>query len=538
VAEVQGLANGGGRRTGGRRGAVVAAVAAVVALTASCSGSTSLTAEEGSAPPGTAGSGPVPSTPTSVGSATPNGTSGFQPTPVSWARCKAAEGPYGFDCATLQVPLDYGNPGGRTIGIALARHAATGTKIGSLVTNPGGPGVSGVDDLAYVVSILSPAVVEHFDVIAFDPRGVARSAPIECVSGPQLDRLLDVDPAPTTDAGFQALVDASRTFDQGCQARSGDLLPYVGTDNAARDMDEIRRALGDDKLTYFGFSYGTLLGATYAELFPDRVRAMVLDGAKDPAIDPITSDIDQSTAFDQELNAFFADCTAHSSCRWKPGGDLHAAFDALMTRIRAQPLRGDGKRTLGPGEAFYGVAYPLYDQAGWPVLADALAAAGRGDGSLLLRQFDEYFNRSPDGTYGNELNAYDAVTCLDEPWPRDLNVLRQAATVAKQRAPEFGVDDLYGGITCSVWPIPATRRPHRIRAAGSPPIVVIGSTGDPATPYTQAQALASELEHGVLITRVGDGHTGYRASACVRSNVDVYLTTLEVPPAGLTCPTP
>jgi pimeloyl-ACP methyl ester carboxylesterase len=435
------------------------------------------------------------------------------------------------------VPLDYGNPGGRTIGIALDRHAATGTKIGSLVTNPGGPGASGVDSLDYVVSILSPAVVQHFDVIGFDPRGVARSAPIECVSGPQLDRILAVDPAPTTDAGFQTLVDASRTFDQGCQARSGDLLPYVSTENAARDVDQIRRAVGDDKLTYFGFSYGTLLGATYAELFPDRVRAMVLDGANDPAIDPITSNIDQSAAFDQALNDFFADCAA-PSCRWKPGGDLHAAFDALMTRIRTQPLRGDGKRTLGPGEAFYGVAYPLYDQADWPVLADALAAAGRGVGSLLLQLFDDYAERGPDGTYGNELNAYDAVSCLDQPWPRDLNVLRQAATIAKQRAPEFGVADLYGGITCSVGPIPAPRRPHRIRAAGSPPIVVIGSTNDPATPYAQTQALASELEHGVLVTRVGDGHTGYRASACVRTNVDLYLTTLEAPHSGLTCPTP
>jgi pimeloyl-ACP methyl ester carboxylesterase len=515
-----------------RIGPALSALVSLAALTAGCSGSAPLTAEEGSAAPG---GGPRS---TSVAPPPTSPTSGFKPAPVSWTPCRGDQGPSGFDCATVQVPLDYANPGGRTISIALDRHAATGTKIGSLVTNPGGPGASGVDSLDYVLSLLSPSVGQHFDLVGFDPRGVARSAPIQCVSGAQLDRFLDLDPAPTTDAGFQALVDASRAFDHGCQAMSGDLLPYVSTKSAAEDMDEIRQAVGDDKLTYLGFSYGTFLGATYADLFPDRVRAMVLDGAIDPASDPITSNIDQSAAFDRELNAFFADCAARLSCAWKPAGNLHVAFDALMARIRTQRLPGEGKRTLGPGEAFYGVAQPLYDRASWPALAQALALASRGDGSLLLRFFDAYAERSPDGTYGNELNANNATNCLDEAWPRDLNVLRQAAAVARQRAPEFGVADLYGGITCSLWPVLPAGHAHAIRAAGSPPIVIIGSTGDPATPYAQAQALAGELEHGVLITRVGDGHTGYRASACVRSNADLYLTTLAVPHAGLSCPTP
>jgi pimeloyl-ACP methyl ester carboxylesterase len=437
----------------------------------------------------------------------------------------------------LPVPLDYGNPTGRTIDLALDRHAATGNKIGSLLINPGGPGASGVDGLEYVVSLLSPSITQHFDVVGFDPRGVARSAPVHCLSGPQLDRFLNLDPAPTTAAGFQALVDASRAFDQGCETMSGDLLPYMGTENAARDMDEIRQAIGDEKLTYLGFSYGTFLGATYADLFPGRVRAMVLDGAVDPSSNPVTGNIDQSAAFDRELDSFFADCAARSSCLWKPGGALHPAFDALMARIAAQPLPAAGRRTLGPGDAYFGVAQALYDRSTWSDLAAALESAGRGDGTPLIRLFDDYAERAPNGTYGNVIAANNAISCVDQPWPRDLNVVRQAASIAKQRAPEFGEADLFGGITCSLWPVAATGSPHVIRASGSPPIVVIGSTGDPATPYAQARALASELDHGVLITRIGDGHTGYRASACVRSHVDLYLTAIAVPPAGLTCPT-
>jgi pimeloyl-ACP methyl ester carboxylesterase len=506
-------------------------VAIVVGLTAACTGSASVRAQ---AEKGTLHR----LTPGSASPNRPSGTETFPAAAVSWTACRGNAGPSGDDCASLRVPLDYGHPTGKTIEIALDRHAATGNRIGSLLINPGGPGASGVDSLDYVVSLLSSSVTERFDIVGFDPRGVDRSAPVHCLSGPQLDRFLDLDPAPTSEAGFQTLVDASRTFDEGCEAMSGDLLPYMSTETAARDMDEIRQAVGDQKLTYLGFSYGTLLGATYADLFPDGVRAMVLDGAVDPATDPLTANISQSAAFDKELNSFFADCAARPSCVWRPRGDLHAAFDALMARIRAQPLPAGGKRTLGPGDAYYGVAEALYDRATWPDLAAGLESASRGDGSDLIRLFDEYAERGADGTYGNVIAANNAVSCLDEPWPRDLNVIRQVASAAKQRAPEFGVPDLFGGVTCSLWPVAATGRPHAIHAPESPPIVVIGSTGDPATPYAGAQALARELEHGVLITRIGDGHTGYRASGCVRSNVDLYLTTLAVPTAGLTCPTP
>jgi pimeloyl-ACP methyl ester carboxylesterase len=458
--------------------------------------------------------------------------------PVSWKPCTGNQGPDGDDCATVMVPLDYTKATGTKIGIALARQAATGSKIGSLIMNPGGPGASGVDGLDYLASLLSPADLAHFDIVTFDPRGVARSDGVRCETGPQLDQFIHLNPAPTTEAGFQQLLAAARAFAAGCEARSGAILPFVGTINAARDMDEIRSAVGDAKLTYMGFSYGTFLGATYAELFPTHIRAMVLDGALDPAADPITSNTIQAAGFDQQLGAFFAYCTGNTLCPWKPGRALRTDYDALIARIVANPLPGDGSRTLGPGEAFFAVAEELYDQTLWPALATGLANADAGDGALLLEYSDEYTQRNSSGAYTNSLEANNAISCVDQPWPRDPTVLQRGAVTAKQKAPEFGVADLYGALTCTAWPAPPTSSPHAISAAGSPPIVVVGSTGDPATPYADAVALAGQLQHGVLLTRVGDGHTGYRSSACIRSHVDSYLVSLTVPASGIRCPSP
>jgi pimeloyl-ACP methyl ester carboxylesterase len=312
------------------------------------------------------------------------------------------------------------------------------------------------------------------------------------------------------------------------------LLPFVGTINAARDMDLIRQAVGDSKLTYLGFSYGSLLGATYAGLFPTHIRALVVDGALDPALDPVTATDQQSAALDHALTDFFTYCTTTPSCPWKPGGNPRAAFDALMTSIRNHPL-AVGNRTVGAGEAFVGVVTPLYSRQSWPDLAIALQRAFEGDGSVLLQFFDSYTQRRADGTYPDTAAANSAVNCADQSWPTDLSVFPTLATTAAADAPEFGVANLYSGVLCSVWPFHSTLKPAPITAAGSPPLVVVGSTHDPITPYSWSQSLARELQHGVLLTRDGEGHTAYQASTCIQGYVDAYLINLTVPPAGTTC---
>jgi pimeloyl-ACP methyl ester carboxylesterase len=304
-------------------------------------------------------------------------------------------------------------------------------------------------------------------------------------------------------------------------------------------MDAIRAAVGDTRLTYLGLSYGSFLGATYADLFPTHIRAMVLDGALDPALDPVAANIEQTAGFEKELADFFGYCSQDPSCPWKPKGDIHLAYEALMARIAAHPLPGTGSRTLGPGEAVIGVSFGLYEQAFWPMLATGLAKADAGDGSALLNYSDQYTTRMPDGSYGNELDTFNAVGCVDAVFP-DLAALRQAAVVAKQRAPDFGVAGLYslGVLPCTMWPTPPTGRAHAISADASPPIMVVGSTGDPATPYADAQALATELKHGFLLTRVGDGHLALPSSACIRTTIGGYLINLNVPPPATSCPTP
>jgi pimeloyl-ACP methyl ester carboxylesterase len=505
-----------GRRRG--RSVVAAALVAVSALlVAGCGSSGSSQAAPASTSPTTA---------QSVGAGAL----------IRWAACRGGAGPAGYQCATLQVPLDYADPAQGTIGIALDRHPATGHAIGSLVTNPGGPGVSGVDYLPSLVGELPAAMTERFDIVGFDPRGVGRSDPVTCGTGPQLDRELSVDPGPTTAAGFAALVGAARAFAAGCEARSGRILPYVSTADAARDLDRIRAALGDAKLTYLGFSYGTFLGATYASLFPTHVRAMVLDGALDPALGPIAFDDEQSAALEAEFVAFLTSCSA-GSCGWRPAGSPAAGYDALLARVRAHPVAVAGRgQSVGAAALLYGTAAALYTPQTWPLLGRALAELEAGDGAPILDLFDSYVGRQADGTYQNTVEAETAVDCLDSPAP-SLARLRADAPAAAQAAPVFGLLDLYSEADCSVWPTPATGKVGPIRAAGSPPIVVVGTTHDPITPYAWAKALAGQLARGVLLTRTGYGHTAYGASACVRTAVDRYLLTLQPPAPGTVCPT-
>lgn len=451
--------------------------------------------------------------------------------PVHWSPCP---GHPGWDCASLPVPLDHAHPG-RTVDVALSRHRATvpARRVGSLLLNPGGPGASGIA-FAYsaVDSTLDPQLVQFFDVIGFDPRGVGQSTPVVCVDGPTLDRLDHLPPAPTTPADVDAIVAGAKELVAGCQKGSGDLLPHVSTLDAARDLDDIRAALGDPKLSYLGFSYGTLLGATYASLFPGHVRALVLDSAIDPTLDEAAMSQAQAVGFEQNLDAFLADCSARgASCPFARHGlpTLRAAFDALMARINAQPIPAGRGRTLGPGEAFFGVALPLYGRSSWPALAQGLEDAERGDGATLMSFSDTYTGRHPDGTYDNTLEASVAINCLDHPAPGGPDAFAALARTVSREAPYFGAPVVWGAIPCAYWPVPPVTRPGVLHAPGAPPILVAGSTGDPSTPFPWAQGLAAQLGSGVLVTRRGEGHGAYLASACVRALEDDYLVTLAVP---------
>ncbi len=453
------------------------------------------------------------------------------PAPLGWTRCGNLE------CATLEVPLDYAAPGGRKIGIALNRRRASqpDRRIGSLLVNPGGPGGSGIENLPLILGRLSSEVKARFDVVGFDPRGVGQSAPVRCLPTAELAAYFAIDPSPEDEAEKAALIRETERFVAGCRQRSGDLLPHVGTPDAVRDMDQIRVAVGDEKLTFVGFSYGTSLGATYAELFPSRVRALLLDAAVDPALDTMALNRAQGESFERAFDAFVADCKAKPRCAWRPaGGPSKAAFLALGARVDAQPVPA-GRRRLGPGEFLIGTAAFLYARQTWTQLAQGLAELEAGNGSLVLLGFDTLVERKPDGTYSNSQEANVSVNCLDNPAPRDIGAYERASADAARTAPAFGPSLAWFGLVCALWPVPPTGKAEPLRAAGSPPILVVGTTNDPATPFAWSEAMARQLPQGRLLRHEGEGHTAYGENACVSRIGDAYLLTLQLPQGELRC---
>ncbi len=459
------------------------------------------------------------------------------PTPspgkIAWTACAG-----GFQCGTLQVPLDYSNPGARTISLALIRKPATGPVnpiSSSLLINPGGPGESGVEFLRGDASALTN-LNKHFNLVGWDPRGVAASTPVTCVDAPTLDNYLSMDSVLDDAQEKQAAIQANKDFAAGCQRRSGDLLPYMGSANTARDMDQIRAALGDSKLTYLGFSYGTYYGEWYAHLFPTNVRALSLDSVVDPAVSANDSLYGQVVGFEQNLQAFLADCRARgTACTYGRTGDPGAKLTALMTRLDSTPMNV-GNRQLTRSLAMTGVLQILYDQSLWSYLDQALTAVDRNDGRLLLFWADFYDKRNPDGSYGNLLNgAYDSEFCLDFPAPTDLATYDQLAAKFAQASPLFGPWSVYANLQCAYWPVKSKTPQGPLTAQGAPPILLVGGTNDPATPYADAQSVNRQISGSVLLTRQGNGHGSYGTSACITDAEDAYLIDLTVPAAGTVC---
>ncbi|MEU1389346.1 MULTISPECIES: alpha/beta hydrolase [unclassified Nonomuraea] len=435
--------------------------------------------------------------------ATNGGLNAFYGQRLAWSGCGS-----GFQCAKLAVPLDYAKPGGRRIRIAMVRLPATGRRIGSIVLNFGGPGGAGATILKADKTVMSAAVRQHFDVVSFDPRGVGASAPVRCLSPLGLDAYFAADPTPDNAAEVKRAKAWMKIFAQGCATNSGkQLLAHVGTGEVARDLDVMRAALGDARLTYFGFSYGTYLGARYADLFPTRIRAMVLDGAEDPGQTLAEFGAAQERGFRLARESFLRDCFRARDCPF-PRHTVAAAtrrLEALYKRADRAPLRNDGdSRQVNEAILRSGVNQAMYARDSWPYLRQALALAFKGDGTAMLALADVNHGRRPDGSYDNSSEALTAVNCLDHPEQR-----------------------------CAYWPVKGRRFTRKVRAHGSPPIVVVGTTRDPATPYELARRLAGQLEHGVLLTHDGDGHTAYKgSSSCLDRQIDRYVITARAPRPG------
>ena len=482
----------------------------------------------------------------------PAGLESFYSQKVSWYACdkkgmdEAKSGKdAGFTCAKVKVPLDYDNPGGETIEIAVKKRAADGESIGSLFINPGGPGGSGIELVDSAGSYFSKNLTSSYDVVGFDPRGVGASTAVDCLTDAELDaeRAGANDPATPSATATQ---ERAQKMGETCASKTSTagLLDHIDTISAAKDLDILRAVDGQQALTYLGFSYGTYLGATYAELFPANTGRLVLDGAVDPSLSAADLALGQAKGFEASLRAYVQNCQSS-----KLGCPLSGDVDSGVSQVReflestkTAPIpTSDSKRPLTYDLAVYGVLGSMYQTRTWPSLtlglSQAMGKEGKPDGSSLLKLADLVSSRESDGTYSNNgAEALMAVNCLDYPVQGDNASWEENAKAVKEASPTFGSQLLYPDAYCQGWGHTSSRKREKITASGAAPILVVGTTGDPATPYAWSEALADQLESGQLMTWKGNGHTAYgRSNDCVKKAVDTYLLNGTLPDKGLTC---
>ncbi|MFD3514284.1 alpha/beta hydrolase [Streptomyces sp. NPDC058657] len=528
-----------------RAGSVLAAVAATAVAAAACSPG------QGAAPAPTREGGPAvggrassePSAAPDAASALPASITGQK---LAWKACAAPVKANGSDavapgaewqCATAKVPLDYAKPAGETLGIALIRSRARngGDRIGSLLFNFGGPGGSGVAALPGMSELFS-TLHGRYDLVGFDPRGVAESSEVVCRDDRATEASLALDSTPDTPAEEKAYFADAKAFGAGCAQRSGKILPHVGTTGAARDLDVLRQALGDPKLHYFGFSYGTELGGVYAHLFPGKVGRLTLDAVVDPAADVVGHSRNQALGFQRALDNYFRDGGT-------PPKDGTARVVRLLDRLDRAPLptgAAGGGRELTQSLALTGIIAPLYSRQSWPTLTRALSAAEQGDGAPLLRLADSYNNRDARGHYSTANHSQRAISCADAKGRVTADEVR-ARHLADFRkvSPAFGpylAWDLAGW--CASWPVPGAHETPEVSAPGAAPILVVGGTGDPATPFEGSLKMARELGKGVGVhlTFKGEGHGAYPSGdACVARAVNAYFLDGKIPASGTVC---
>ena len=465
--------------------------------------------------------------------------------PVEWSQCDLSSSdvriPAGAECGKLSVPVDYAKPDGAVARIAMIRFKATGQKIGSLVVNPGGPGESGINAAASLVGAIPETIRQRFDLVGFDPRGVGLSTPaVWCNSDEDNDKLRADPEVDYTPEGVAHIESETKKFVDRCVEKMGDeFLANVGTASVIKDLDSIRATLGDQKLTYLGYSYGTRIGSAYAEAYPQNVRAMILDGAVDPNADPTEADIRQAAAFQTAFNDYAADCAKKSDCPL--GTDPTKAVEVykdLVEPLVEKPAKTKDPRDLSYSDAIVGTILPLYSPNLWRHLTQALSELKDGDGDTMLALADLYMGRDEEGHYNNSTDVRVAVNCVDEPPVTDRAKAIDEDRRAREVAPFMSYGQFTGDAplgTCAFWPVPATSKPHQISVGGLPPILVVSTTNDPATPYQAGVDLAKELG-GSLLTYQGTQHTVvFQGESCVDDIATTYLVDVTTPPPGARC---
>jgi pimeloyl-ACP methyl ester carboxylesterase len=459
----------------------------------------------------------------------------YQTQELKWRDC------YGnYQCSSLLVPIDYADLSVGAFSLALLRYQALDQdrRIGSLVVNPGGPGSSGVDYAYSAEYIVSPEILERFDIVGFDPRGVGESAAIKCLNDAETDASFAADPKPDDEAEFALFISDARDYFAKCSENTENLTNY-STLNSARDLEILRSALGDEQLNFLGKSYGTYLGTLYAELFPESVGRFVLDGAVDPNSNNREAVLGQAIGFESALNAFISNCLNSSSCALT--GDLQSARNQvidLLTNTAITPLESKSGREVTEGLVLLGIASALYDSgSGWPVLRDAFKEATLGSGTSFLTLADQYAGRQENGKYlSNENDALQVISCLDQNELETVSTFKKGVAEFTDRAPIFGPYLAYAGLACRYFPNLSSVEQIEVKSLKTKPILIVGTTRDPATPYKWAQSLAKIFEGSILITLDGDGHAGHgRGSTCVDSAVDRYLLTGATPKSELFC---
>jgi pimeloyl-ACP methyl ester carboxylesterase len=466
--------------------------------------------------------------------------------PVQWQKCRLTGGvetqlPRDTVCGWIAVPIDYNKPDGDVANLAMIRFPATGQKIGSLVVNPGGPGESGIEAAISMAESLPTAIRERFDFVGFDPRGVGSSTPeLWCNSDADNDRLRADPEVDYTPAGVEHIENETKAFIQRCVDKMGpDFLANIGTANVAKDLDAIRAAIGDDKLTYLGYSYGTRIGAAYAEEFPQNVRAMILDGAVDPNADPIQADLDQAAAFQKAFDDFAADCAKSFDCPLgtDPSKSV-AVYRNMVDPLVDKPAKTKDPRGLSYSDAIVGTIMALYSPSLWRHLTDGLVELRAGHGDTMLALADMYMRRDQQGHYTNATDARVAVNCVDQPAITDRAKVIEEDRQMRQLAPFMSYGEFTGHApmpTCAFWPVPPTSEPHLVSAPGMPPPLVVSTTHDPATPFQAGVDLAKQLG-GALLTFEGTQHTVvFQGNKCIDDYSAAYLLDGTLPPAGATC---